>query len=258
MKYGVTKNEYVKLIRRTETALKKELKKPDDKRDSELVSECVESLSYYRSELYRMEKARSHAPALRFARTALIAVLALVLTFGIGATVAEAAGFRVWTAIFKRDAGYLRVEYVPEITAAPTASPTWEDAERSFFEYGDFAAELSANGFVPFPGEWQGYEFTDGGVRSTKDEYYASYTLRSEEGYIRIRMIAKSSPIGKTSIWGLSDKAPAVHLDLDGVDAAYQIDGDYAFATWQNGSCIFSVSVYGNAGCVERLLRAVV
>lgn len=258
MKSGVTKNEYVKLIRRTETALKKELKKPDDKRDNELVSECLESLSYYRSELYALEGSPSKAPALRFARAALAAVLALVMTFCVGATVAQAAGFRVWTAIFRRDAGYLRVDYVPEVTAAPTVGPKWEDEERSFFEYEEFRDALAANGFIPFPGEWNGYEFTDGGIRSTNDEYYATCTLRSENGYIRIRMIAKSEPIGKTSIWGLSEDAPAVHLDLNGVDAAYQIDGDYAFATWQNGFGIFSVSVYGDPDCVEGLLKEIV
>ena len=258
MKNGVKKSEYVKLIRRTETELKRELKKPDALRDNELVSECVESLSYYRGEYERLRaESGSALLLLRFARSALAAVLVLAVTFALGATVAQAAGFRVWTAIFRGDSGYLRVDYVPEISAAPTQSVRWEDAEKNFFTFEEFDAELVKNGFGRPLGEWNGYEFFEGGIRSTEKEYYASYTMRSEEGYIRVRMIAKAEP-DATSVWGLDESIPIVRVEKNGVSAAYQSDGDYAFATWQEGNRIFSVSVYRNTGCTEALLNELI
>ena len=47
-------------------------------------------------------------------------------------------------------------------------------------------------------------------------------------------------------------------IEVNGVDAAYQIDGDYAFATWQDGSRIYSVSVYDRVDTVEDLLTALI
>lgn len=255
MKKGVTKSEYVKLIRRTETALGRELKKPDALRDAALVDECIESLAYYRERLALMrEPARSHSPA--FLRTALSCALALVLTFALGATIAQAAGVRVWTAIFNWDADYLRVDYVPEASVSPTAQTFWTDEQKSFYDFASYAKELAENGFEPFAEEWNGYRFLEGGIRSTKNEYYSGCTMRSDEGYIRLRMIAKNRVDTTTSVWGLDSDIPAVHLDINGVDAAYQVSGKNAFATWQDGSGIFSVSVYDDPACIEALLYA--
>ncbi|MBO4384831.1 MAG: hypothetical protein J5854_05380 [Clostridia bacterium] len=256
MKKGVTKKEYLRLVRRTETALRRELKKPDAERDAALVSECVESLSYYRRELIALRRESSGFSAVL--RPALAAVLAVVFTFVVGASVAQAAGFRVWTAIFRHDAGYLRVDYVPETTVMPSDHAGWEDAERSFYDHDAFAAELERNGFYAFLDEWNGFEFVDGGVRSTQNEYYASFTMFADEGYIRVRMIAKRRIEDKTSVWGLKDDIPAVHLEINGVDAAYQVDGGYAFATWQDGNMIFAVSVYDTPEMIEPLLYELV
>ncbi|MBO4878889.1 MAG: DUF4367 domain-containing protein [Clostridia bacterium] len=256
MSKGVKKTEYLRLIRRAETALRRELRKPDAERDEVLVEECLETLSYCRKQLAvsRTQTVRSFS----FARAALTVAAVLVVTFALGATVAQAAGFRVWTAIFKHDAGYLRVDYVPENTALPVEYPAWADAERSFREFGEFRAELERNGFTAFLEEWNGYEFLEGGIRSTANEYYSSYSMTSDDGYIRVRLIAKRTAEESTSVWGLREEIPVVHIDVNGVDAAYQIDGDYAFATWQDETRIYSVSVYDRVDCVDALLIALI
>lgn len=256
MNKSVTKKEYLRLIRRTEAALRRELKKPDAERDSALVSECVESLSYYRSELSALTK---RSGSFRFAlRPALAAVLAVVFTFVVGASIAQAAGFRVWTAIFRHDAGYLRVDYVPEVTELPSVTAEWEDAERSFYDHEAFKAELERNGFYAFLDEWNGYKFVDGGIRSTRNEYYTSYSMFADEGYIRVRMIAKRTTEERTSVWGLREDIPVVHVEINGIDAACQTDGGYAFATWQDGNMIFAVSVYDTPVIIEQLLKELV
>ncbi|MBR0157349.1 MAG: hypothetical protein IJM20_07545 [Clostridia bacterium] len=253
---GVRKSEYLRLIRRTETALRRELKKPDAERDEALVEECVETLSYCRKQL-SAEKTHT-VRSFTFARAALTVAAVLFVTFALGATVAQAAGIRVWTAIFRHDAGYLRVDYVPETTACPAEYPKWEDAERSFRDFGEFRSELERNGFTAFREEWNGYEFLESVVRSTPNEYYSSYSMSSDDGYIRVRMIAKRTIEESTSVWGLREEIPVVHIDMNGIDAAYQIDGDYAFATWQDGARIYSVSVYDRVDMVEELLRALI
>lgn len=253
---GVRKSEYLRLIRRTETALRRELKKPDAERDEALVEECVETLSYCRKQL-SAEKTHT-VRSFTFARAALTVAAVLFVTFALGATVAQAAGFRVWTAIFKHDAGYLRVDYVPDNTTLPVKYPAWADAERSFREFGEFQAELERNGFSAFREEWNGYEFLEGGIRSTQNEYYSNYSMSSDDGYIRVRMIAKRTVEKRTSVWGLREEIPIVHIEVNGIDAAYQIDGDYAFATWQDGSRIYSVSVYDRVDCVEELITALI
>ena len=256
MKKSVTKSEYLKLLRRTETELRAELKKPDAEQDAVLIDECLETLDYCRSELALMR-----APArgaVSFMRTALASVLALVLTFALGASIAQAAGFRVWTAIIKQDAGYLRVDYVPVSTAAPTERAAWKDEQKSFYDHASFAEELAENGFTPFFEEWQGYSFLEGSIRSTENEYYSGYTMRSDSGFIRVRMIAKAIADTTTSIWGLDAEAPAVHLLINGVEAAYQVNGSNAFATWQEGERIYSVSLYDDVSCIEPLLYALI
>lgn len=259
MRRSLGKTEYVKLIRRTQTALNKELKKPELEQDGDLISECLESLAYYRERLEALSEGRGVRSFSRgFMRTALTAALVLVMTFAVGATVAQAAGVRVWTAIFRGDAGYLRVDYVPEVTAAPSEKVAWEDAQKSFYNYRDFSRELSAGGFAEGLDNWQGFEFLEGSIRSTKDEYYSSYTMRADDGYITVRMIAKTTPDSVVSVWGLNESIPAVHLNIDGVDVAYQADDNYAFATWVDGSRIYSVSVFDKPSCIEALLYELV
>lgn len=259
MRGKLTKKEYVKLIRRTETELKRELKKPEARQDADLIDECLESLDYYRGQLNALcESGRAGARSFGFARTALTAALALVLTFALGATIAQAAGIRVWTAIFRGDAGYLRVDYVPDATAVPTEVTVWEDEQKSFYSHEEFERELAKNGFGGSLESWQGFEFLEGSIRSTKEEYYSSYTMRADDGYIRVRMIAKAQPDSTVSVWGLDENIPVVHLDISGIEAAYQTDEDRAFATWTEGSRIYSVSVFDKPACIEPLLYALI
>jgi len=261
MKKGVTKAEYVKLIRRTETALKRELKKRTEEQDLDLIKECVESLAYYRSELDELRAAGSHSRSFGFVRSAAAAMLALVLTFAIGATIAQAAGVRVWTAIFTRDAGYLRIDYCPSITEAPTEPPAQQansDEEKTFFFFDQFAEEMRIRGYPVFIEGWLDYRFMEGEVRSFGSSCYSSYTMTGSEGFIKLTMYAKDRPDGRVSVWGLKEDIPITELDIRGVRVFYQVDGSIAFASWQYGNCIFSLSLSGRADMIEDLLYEVV
>lgn len=254
MKKRISKTEYVKAIRRTETALRRELKKSDAARDDALTAELIESLDYYRGEL-EAAKRESGAPSfLAGLKRAAVVMLAFIVSFAAFATIAQAAGFRVWTAIIKRDAGYLRVDYVPAATADPTSVPSaapteretaWEDGEYSFFFADELEARMKEDGFAPLPTEWGNMEFVEGSVRRTANEYYAVSTLWGGGGCIKLRMIAKADP-EQVTVWGLKEDAPVHTVKVGGTEAFYQVDEEdgTVFATWQKGNRVYCISMF--------------
>ena len=255
------KTEYVKLLRIAHTQLKSELKKPAAEQDLALVSECVESIAYYERELKELKAERASAhPGLYGLKKAGIVLLVLLVSFSAFATVSEAAGFRVWTAVIKRDARYLRVDYAPEATAEPVeVYKGWEDGEHSFFSISDFNDRLCADGFTPLAEETEEYEFIEGSIRSTAKDYYATYTLRNGSCTVRIRMIAKANEPSPVSVWGMDANYPFYEANYDGVRAFYQTDGDgCVFATWQSAGCIFSASIFEPAEDPARILKIIV
>ncbi|MCR5809341.1 MAG: hypothetical protein K6G56_07240 [Clostridiales bacterium] len=262
MKKNVSGSEYIKLLRISKSQLKAELKKPAAEQDLDLISECLESVAYCKKQLseLRREKAHSGAGLLAGLRKAGVALLVLVLSFAAFATVSEAVGFRVWTAIIKQDAGYLRVDYVPEPTKAPVEEVRgWTDEEYSFFSIYDFDARLAEDGFTPFSIEWGGYRFVEGSIRSMKKDYYATYTLNGGGTCVRVRMIAKANDPEPVSVWGMDDEIPYSAALFNGIPTTYQTaDDGYVFATWQVRGCIFCASLYDPKEPPEQILQMIV
>ena len=262
MKYKSLKKEYRKLLRISNTQLKAELKKPGSEQDMQLIDECLESIAFCEKALaeLRAEKAPSRWASLGALGRAGIALLVLIVSFAAFATVSEAAGFRVWTAIIKRDAGYLRVDYVPEPTSAPVeVYKGWDDGEYSFFSKWDFDGRIEKDGLTPFAVENDDYRFVEGSVRSTKKDYYATYTLRNGSCTVRVRMIAKANQPDQVSVWGLDYAIPYYELDVNGIKAAYQTDdAGCVFATWQSGGQIFCASVFEPRGEAADIVSMIV
>lgn len=256
------KREYMKLLRISNTQLKRELKKPEAEQDLDLINECLESAAYCRKELEALRPARSASSLMPVLRRAAVFALVLIVGFSAFATVSQAAGLRVWTAIFKWDAGYLKVDYVPEPTEAPAYSfPEWEDNEISFFEAGRFNERLVSDGLEPIASE-EGQEnarFIEGSIRSTKRDYYASYTLQGELGTVRVRMIAKSGEPTPVTVWGMDERIPVTETEVNGVPVSYQTEQDgCVFATWQAHGCIFCASLFDPAVPAEEILNDIV
>ena len=262
MKYKSLKKEYRKLLRISNTQLKAELKKPGSEQDMQLIDECLESIAFCEKEL--SELGREGASARGFSLGALgragVALLVLIVSFAAFAAVSEAAGFRVWTAIIKRDAGYLRVDYVPEPTSAPVeVYKGWDDGEYSFFSKWDFDSRIEKDGLTPFAVENDDYRFVEGSVRSTPKDYYATYTLRNGSCTVRVRMIAKANDPSPVSVWGMNEKFAYYELTVKGIKAAYQTDDlGRVFATWQSGGRIFSASVFEPRGEAADIVSMIV
>ena len=260
MKRSDLKKEYLKLIRISKTELRAELKKPMAEQDISLINESLDSIAYCEKGLNELRREKRGAGAFTALRRAGVALLALIVCFAAFATVSEAAGFRVWTAIIKHDAGYLRVDYVPQPTAAPhSVFKGWEDGEYSFFSRLDFDERLTADGFNPISAEWGDYGFVEGSVRSTEKDYYATYTLQGEQGTVRVRMIAKAGEPTPVTVWGMDESIPCSQIEVDGIPVSYQTEDDgCVFATWQARGCIFSASLFGTEGSAEEILMNIV
>lgn len=260
MKKTISRSEYVKLLRIANTELRGELKKPDASQDRELIAQCLESIAYYEGELLELKREKaSRGGVLRALGRFGAALAALVVCFALFATVSEAMGFRVWTAIIKRDAGYLRVDYVPEPSASPIVFDGWSDGEYSFFSDDEFAEKLKSDGFEPFAAEGEGYGFVEGSVRSTKTDYYASYTLQKGSCFVRIRMIAKANKPTPVTVWGVDESIPYDSMKVSGAEVLYQMQNDGCiFATWQARGCIFCASLFDLEDPPETVLGIIV
>lgn len=94
-----------------------EIKKPEAEQDTDLLEECLETMSYLHDvveSLSRQTQIQRSGVGSRIVlrRVAIVAIALAVLL--IGMSVAEAAGFRVWSALIHWDSRYLHVTYTPE------------------------------------------------------------------------------------------------------------------------------------------------
>ncbi len=123
MKNSKEIRKYQKLASRAEALLDLEMEKPASERDDALADEYAKTVLYARERVDALSsvpvsektlKYKAHAaPFKRFA----VAAAALLLVFCIGASVAQASGLRVWSALVHWDANYLKIDYSP--TAVP-------------------------------------------------------------------------------------------------------------------------------------------
>ena len=94
-----------------------EIKKPEAEQDADLIEECLETMSYLHDTaelLARQTQNRSIKSGSRVTmRRAAVAAIAFAVLF-ISMTVAEASGFRIWSALIHWDSGYLHITYEPE------------------------------------------------------------------------------------------------------------------------------------------------
>ena len=108
-----------------------EIKKPDAEQDTDLLEECLETMSYLHDvveSLSRQTQIQRSGVGSRIVlrRVAIVAIALAVLL--IGMSVAEAAGFRVWSALIHWDSRYLHVTYT---TGDDISNPNMGDSIKS-------------------------------------------------------------------------------------------------------------------------------
>lgn len=143
-----------RLRRRAEKILDSEITKPACKRDPALIAECEETMLF----CARAEKELSAADTARrrtfrgFNKAIIIAALALVILI-VSMTAAQAAGFRVWSALVHWDKNYLRIDYSPIHSEDPPSgqqlegqNPVAQDPDSNDLHFSSLAEFKAAMG----------------------------------------------------------------------------------------------------------------
>lgn len=113
-----------------------EIKKPEAEQDADLLEECLETMSYLHDVVESLSRQTQNQRSgvgsrIVLRRVAIVAIALAVLL--IGMSVAEAAGFRVWSALIHWDSRYLYVTYIPDDQEElPSSSTESTNCDESF------------------------------------------------------------------------------------------------------------------------------
>lgn len=134
---------YAVQIKYVDSIFEAEICKPVEQRDESLMNECLDTLDYlHDSKRKLITKLEATCPAYVstvYKRPRLVFATIITLVILIGTGVAQACGFRIWSALIHWDAGYLHVNYVP--------------AERESFDPANIGNGNSESGIIVTEGE---------------------------------------------------------------------------------------------------------
>lgn len=243
-----TARDHEKLCARAERILDREIKKPLGKRDEALIGECEELMLYCaeRQKVLSAEAAKSSpAPRLKLRRIGVLAAV-LLLLLALSATVAQAAGFRVWSALIHWDRNYLIVEYSdhrsdpPAYTASPlsgTHAPVQIGTPAVEKEVGsiDELIELSANKLLLPDMEGLAFNGATAAVLEDFSDFHISYSLEGNDFVIKATILK----VGEThdSYSRIEQNGPFKEVyekNINGVDCIFG-------AGKKTGLCVFKV-----------------
>lgn len=240
-----SKRECVLAIRRINSILNSELNKSAEEQDSALISECIDNLLFFRRELAsirackREQKARASrsgfsalTPSMR--RVVLIP-LCVVLLLAAGATAAQAAGFRVWSALVHMDANYLRVDY----PANPDSNPYAHGDKASPGDRLDFSTETdmldSFSRFgILYPAELEGFRFKSANAAYDGNVCRSLHiNLTDDIGRgLTISAFLNGSGPETYSIWYGGPIDEYKKVQLNGIEFTYVIGREYTAVTF--------------------------
>lgn len=107
-----------------------EIKKPEAEQDADLLEDCLETMAYLHDVVESLSRQtqvqRSGVGNRIMLRRVVIAAIVLAALM-IGMSIAEAAGFRVWSALIHWDSRYLHITYVSNEQPALTTYPVSDD-----------------------------------------------------------------------------------------------------------------------------------
>ena len=114
---NLSSKEYAKLSAKADRILEKETKKAMGARDDALIDECMETLRYCNEreaivKREELETKKDCSGRIKLKRAAIAACLVLVVLI-VSASIAQAAGFKVWSALVHWDKNYLTVNSAP-------------------------------------------------------------------------------------------------------------------------------------------------
>lgn len=191
----LTGRDHEKLFARSKRLLDRELSKPSAEWDESLIEELEKTMLYCAERKRALAETRSKGLRLPLAlRKALVAAAVVIAVLAISASVAQAAGFRVWSALVHWDAGMLRITNTQQSEGDPPTTSASQNAQepiegpesvvRTFENYDELLAYL--DGRVPLPAETAELRFASAIVTSNEDAAIirATYQLDGEKAHV--------------------------------------------------------------------------
>lgn len=200
----LTSKDYARLYEKARRILDREISKPSDEWDEDLIEELEETMLYCaerKKVLYSEEKEKRRLQSSFGFRKVAVVVLAVLAVLALSATIAQAAGFRVWSAIVHWDVNYLRVDYSanpsdnPEDDSTGTGKEPIEEKDPITTDFDSFASLISCVGDrVLLLKESDDIRFIS--ARMTEDEelmiLHVDYLLNEDS--ITIDIVSSDSP----------------------------------------------------------------
>lgn len=222
----LTSRDYAKLFERAKRILDREISKPSDEWDEGLIEELEETMLYCAERkkvlLSEEKQSRRLQPSFKLRRV-LVIVVAVLASFAVFATVAQAAGFRVWSAIVHWDINYLRVDYTGNVTETPddqdidNGNEPVEEDDAITVDFDSYDALIAYVGDrVLFPSGMDGLEFVSASI--TEDE---EITLIHSKYKIHDDIVIIDNTISKMAE---SDTITVVNKDNSEYDEVYTKD----------------------------------
>ncbi len=261
------KTDRKELAELAEALLDLEMEKPASERDDALADELAKTVLYEREQLAAEnalgkaaescgEKRRSSAPGAW--KKLAVAAATLLLVFCLGASVAQAAGVRVWSAIVHWDANYLRLDYsggTPQKKTSPTTT----------IEYLEFSSpeELKARfgEQLLLPAGAEGLEFISA-YAQVVDQKSALVDIRLTDGgepvSVRCSLSLADVPDDEIRVSSLLvGKYTEVYQKAVGsTDCIFAFGEGDSLASFASGHDVYTVRANGSRETVEKLTAA--
>lgn len=244
--------DYAKLYNRAKRTLDCELSKPSEEWDEGLIEELEETMLYCaerKKVLFSEEKSsKSFLPSIRL-RRALLVVVAVLVTLALSATIAQAAGFRVWSALIHWDLNYLRVDYNGNPTDTPsdesinTGKAPIEESDAVTINFDTYNALLAyMDNRILLPSRVDGLEFVSASLTEDEELIHirSNYLLNDESVTIYVT-VNKSANQDNASFGseGFSDFADVYKKDFYGTECVLGAKEESIYCSF-----IYNDSVY--------------
>lgn len=250
----LTSRDYAKLFERAKRILDREISKPSDECDEGLIEELEETMLYCAERkkvlLSEEKQSRRLQPSIKLRRALVIAV-AVLASLAVFATVAQAAGFRVWSAIVRWDINYLRVDYTGNVTETPddqdvsNGNEPVEENDAITVNFDSYDALIAYMGDrIEFPIGVDGLEFVSARVMED-DEAAVLHTVyrHLDDTVIIDTTITKSAELDTITVGNQNDSMydSVFTRDICGHECIFGLKDGRTYCSFAYGYTVYSI-----------------
>jgi len=260
---------YATTLEYAEQVLAQELNKTEGQRNADLIQECMQTIEETSRDADALMAAHGRRrPLLRWTRARRIAAMciAAILVLLLASGVAQALGFRVWSALLQWDNDLLSIHYVPEDYIPPPDGPV-EEGNPIVNEGGDgfvdalyFATmeeALTATGLSPrFPAPPEGFTLTSvtGWIIDSGNQLDFTYT--GEDGtFVSVYIMAIMEGNATWSFF-VPNATASEERTINGISYTIVISESLIFISWEHNGLAYGMDTTLPYDAVIEMLNA--